>query len=71
MEFLQEYQTAIYLLFVAFAAGSSYYFGNQKGYTDGMNQIVIDLMNDGYIDREGVFIPVTKRKDGSKDTDTE
>jgi len=63
MEFLQEYQTAIYLLFVAFAAGSSYYFGNQKGYTDGMNQIVIDLMNDGYIDREGVFIPKPERED--------
>ena len=63
METLIEYQNYIYLGFLAFATGASYYFGNQRGYTDGMNQIVIDLMNDGYIDREGVFIPKPERKD--------
>jgi len=61
MEFLIEYQTTVYLVFLAFATGASYYFGNQRGYTDGMNDIVIDLMNDGYIDRKGVFIAKEER----------
>jgi len=67
MEFLIEYQTTVYLVFLAFATGASYYFGNQRGYTDGMNQIVIDLMNDGYIDREGVFIPKPRRDKDSQE----
>jgi len=67
MAILIEYQNYIYLGFLAFATGASYYFGNQRGYTDGMNQIVIDLMNDGYIDREGVFIPKPRRDKDSQE----
>ena len=67
METLIEYQNYIYLGFLAVATGASYYFGNQRGYTDGMNQIVIDLMNDGYIDREGVFIPKPRRDKDSQE----
>lgn len=60
---METYELISFLVFIAFSTGMSYHFGQQRGYVEGMNEIVVDLMNDGYIDREGVFIPEPERKD--------
>ena len=58
-----EITQPIFLIFIAVATGASYWFGKKEGKMRGMEEVIIDLMNDGFVDKDGIFI---EREDRNK-----
>jgi len=58
-----ELTQPIFLLFVAGATGASYWFGKKEGHNQAIHDIVQDLIENGFIDRDGIFIEKSERED--------